>query len=91
MRPHEAMTLAEVRERELRFEAIRDWATYAVADPKLHQLAATAIRGLAARLTVDGAGAMDECSLCSVATESGPGDALTSPGPARPTQEVRHA
>ncbi len=72
MRPHEAKALAEARERELRFAAIRDWATYAVADPKLHQLAATAIRGLAARLTVDGAGATDGCSLCSVATESGP-------------------
>ncbi len=72
MRPHEAKALAEARERELRFAAIRDWATYALHDPKLHQLAAAAIRGLAARLTVDGAGATDERSLCSVETESGP-------------------
>ncbi len=72
MRPHEAKALAEVRERELRFAAIRDWAAHAIADPKLHQLAATAIRGLAARLTVDDAGATDGRSLCSVATESGP-------------------
>ncbi len=82
MRPHEAKALAEARERELRVAAIRDWATYAVADPKLHQLAATAIRGLAARLTVDGAGATDKCSLCSVATESGPG-VRQHPGPGR--------
>ncbi len=72
MRPHEAKALAEARERGLRFAAIRDWATYAVADPKLHQLAATAIRRLAVRLTVDGAGATDERSPCSVETESAP-------------------
>ncbi len=72
MRPHEAKALAEARERELRFAAIRDWCEHAISDPKLHQLTATAIRGLADRLTVDGAGATDERSLCSVATESGP-------------------